>query len=403
MRRIRLKFGLWPTILLALGLVLVHAEIAKAFNLEEILNAITPDSSESQIRHPDHEFTRFRRTRMRRSEEKDIESDVTEYADNASGEGDDTKADTSDDSNAEQKDDVTESGDTDDGSSSGDDEEPQDKRGNIANNSDKLDIKSAQQEANQASKTDDFKFPETSKQTNAPSLGTSANSGSEARQTVEAFENQNNTAEAKNNTAEIGRQESSISNFTLPGANVTGETVANETMPVVTNETGVNGTNDISQNGTSTVQPSNSLDETSRVQAPNATSSADNTSAGNGGNTEEEAKKVSAEEEKMEAAVIGNMQSAAAINNTTTKPEDKSEVIMFSEKEMQKNYTTVPLNTEVGAAPTAKYFTNVNKTQPELANQTTTNATVDANQATIAKPQAVTLQRGLESRRKVKS
>ena len=326
---------------------------------------------------------------MRRSEEKDIESDVTEYADNASGEEDETKADTSDDNNAEQKDDVTLSGDSDDGSSSGEDEEPQDKRGNIANNSDKLDIKSAQQEANQASKTDDFKFPETSKQTNATSLGTSANSRSEARQTVEATENQNNTAEAKNNTAGIGQQEDSISNFTSPGANVTGETAANETMPVVTNEAGVNGTNDLSQNGTSTVQPSDSLDETARVQTPNATSSADNTSTGNGGNTEEEAKQVSAEEEKMEAAVIGNMQSAAAVNNTTTKPEDKSEVVMFAEKEMQKNYTTIPVNTEVGAAPTAKYFTNVNETRPEAANQTTTNATIDANQATIAKPQAV--------------
>ena len=320
----------------------LQGHIASAFNLEDILNAITPDNIDSQIHHPDHEFARYRRDRIPESmgylEEGDSTT-IKEDEDEGSGEADDNEKD----KDADKNDEITESGDSDDGSSSGEvDEEVQDKKSNIAAAAAATHNTASviQQASQQAIKPDDFKIPV-------------ANEGSATKATV-----------ATNETSSTNNTDSAIegSNSTTPEAvtpsvapEVANTTSANETGNDATLETKTanvtgNATGNMNENTAYSPQIIDSAAPfSSKVQIVPQNKAESVTQAGMN----------LPSVDKSDAGTTENIQilnSKLAPSNATIVPQDaNSRLVMFSEQEKEKNYTVKQPYNSAYQFPAAKY------------------------------------------------
>lgn len=339
-----------------------------AFNLEDILNAITPDNVDSQIHHPDHEFARYRRSRIPESMDYLEEEDSKQTnEDEGSGEDDNNN----EDNDADKNEDITESGDNDDGSSSGDvvDDDVQNKKSTIANPAEGRNAASVVQQASQqASKPDDFKIPV-------------ANGESATKATVGT----NETANTNNTGSVVETSNSSSSEVVNPSVvpEVTNTTSGNETTNGTAIVASVNGTDNatssMNQNTTyASLNKENPIPVSSKVPVVPQNMAETVTPAG--------INVANAESGKINSGTVENIQalnSNLAVSNTTIWPQDlKSQLVMFSEQEKEKNYTVNPQYNVAYQIPTAKYMGKANDEMQISRNTPAANETVNARQQT---------------------
>ena len=364
--------------------VCLQVKTTDAFNLEEILNAITPDNTESQIHHPDHEFARYRRSRIPESVDYLEEDSDQANEDESSGEGEADENDADDD--VDKNDDITDSGESDDGSSSGDsDDDELEKRTNIAEAVDATAVNAStanasnattsqvvEQGSEQALKPDDFQIP-------------GANIESTTKETMPS----NETVQASNTTVE--------------GSNNSSETVMPSAIPDLTNTSDANTTDATvdASNGNATENATAELNEAAfATQAQNVTPASNEIPVVPENKAETvvpaaETKPTNAESGKIDARANENIQALnsnlAAINTTVGNQDTKSEVVMFSEQEKQKNYTSLPAFNAGGAVPTAAYMGKADDQINANAKAPAVNATLKAtavNTTTNAKHQS---------------
>jgi len=371
MRRLRLKSGVCPIILLVAALVCVQFKESNAFSLEDVLNAITPDNIDSQINHPDHEFARYRRSRIPESmdylEEKD--SSLSQEA-KGSGDADDIEKD----DDADKNDDIAESGDSGDGSSSGDvDDYVLDKKSSVASVAEPHQASSVvQQAAQQATKPDDFSLP-------------GVNTESATKATVAT----NETTEVTNSTG----------NATDASNSTSSETVTPSVAPEVTNTTNANVTNTetsnlIANNNVNTNATAASNMNENISYAPEVKENPLPVSSKVSSLPQSKAEPIvqglaSAENRNSDNGGFENLQALnnkLGASNTTVEPQDaKSAIVMFSEKEKQRNYTINQPYNETGQISTAKYIGKADDQMKVNASLPIANETASTRQQTSTK------------------
>ena len=343
-----------------------------AFSLEDVLNAITPDNIDSQINQPDHEFARYRRSRIPDSmgylEEKD--SSLSQE-DKGSGDADDIEKD---DDDVDKNDDIAESGESDDGSSSGDvDEYVLNKKSNVASVAESNQASSVvQQAAQQAPKPDDFSLP-------------GVNRESAMKATVAT----NETAEVTNST--VNATDGSNSTSLEIAAPYVAPEVTNTTNANVTNieANNLNANNNVNTNATEAI---NTNENTS--YAPEVKENPLPLSSKVPLSPQSKAEPVvpglaSAENRKSDTGGFENLQALnsklEARNSTVASQDAKSAIVLFSEKERQKNYTINQPYNETAQASTAKYIGKADDQMKVNASLPIANETASTRQQTTTK------------------
>ena len=370
-----------------------------AFNLEDILNAITPDNIDSQIHHPDHEFARYRRSRIPESMGYLEEEDSSQTNDDESS-GEDDNDDK--DKDADKNDDIAESGDDDDddaddnddddGSSSGDvDDDVQNKKSTIAHTAEGKNAASVVQEASQqALKPDDFKIP-LANDFKIPvangELATKATVGT--NETVST----NNTG----NVVEISNSSSSEVVNPSVAPEVANRTSGNETTNSAAIAANVNATDNatrsMTENTTLASQSKENPVPVSSNVVPQYKAEPVTPAGINVGN---------AESGKNIAEALENIQalnSNIAVSNATAWPQDmKPRVVMFSEQEKEKNYTVNPQYNVAYQIPTAKYMGKANDEIQINRNTPAANETVNARQQTAVPIEGTSKRTGIQKK-----